>query len=76
MAEIEAFVESLWELDDDELEAQIGSRAQAIGDDMAGRGTKGASADPASLDSIDLDVAARAPITNRSESSRNWSAAV
>lgn len=62
MAEVEALVESLWELDDDELEAQIGSRAQAIGDDVAGRGAKGAGADPASLDSIDVGVATRAPI--------------
>jgi hypothetical protein len=62
VAEVEALVESLWELDDDELEAQIGSRAQAIGDDVAGRGAKGAGADPASLDSIAVDMAARAPI--------------
>lgn len=65
MAEVEVLVESLWELDDDDLEGMIGSRAQAIGDDVAGRGAKGASADPASLDSIDVDVAARAPIDPR-----------
>ncbi len=62
MAEIEAVVKSLWELDDDTLESQIGSRAQAIGDDVVGRGARGASIDPASIDSIDVDVAARAAI--------------
>jgi hypothetical protein len=31
MAEIEVIVESLWELDEDQLAAQIGDRAQAIG---------------------------------------------
>jgi hypothetical protein len=63
MAEVEALVESLWALDDEQLEAQIGSRAQAIGDDVAGRGAKGV--DPASLDSIDVNVAARASIDPR-----------
>ena len=52
MAEVEALVESLWELDDDVLEAQLGSQVQAIEDEMAGRGTRGTGADPASLDSI------------------------
>ncbi|MEG4283795.1 hypothetical protein QUB68_11755 [Microcoleus sp. A006_D1] len=60
MAEIEVLVESLWELDEDQLEAQIGSRAQAIEDDAAGRGTIGI--DPASLDSIDVDVASKGAI--------------
>lgn len=60
MAEIEVLVESLWELDEDQLAAQIGDRAQAIGDDAAGLGTRGI--DPASLDSIDVNVAARASI--------------
>jgi hypothetical protein len=41
MTELEAIVESLWELDDDVLEAQLGSRVQAIGDDVAGRGARG-----------------------------------
>jgi hypothetical protein len=63
MAEVEALVESLWALDDEQLEAQIGSRAQAIGDDVAGRGAKGV--DPASLDSIDVNIAARASIDPR-----------
>ncbi len=63
MAEVETLVESLWALDDEQLEAQIGSRAQAIGDDVAGRGAKGV--DPASLDSIDVNVAARASIDPR-----------
>jgi hypothetical protein len=64
VAEVEALVESLWQLDDEVLEAQLGSRAQAIGDDVAGRGAgaKGAGADPASLDSIEVDAATRAPI--------------
>ena len=61
MAEIEVIVESLWELDEDQLAAQIGDRAQAIGDDVAGLGTRGI--DPASLDSIDVNVAARASIS-------------
>ncbi|NQE38538.1 hypothetical protein [Microcoleus asticus] len=60
MAEIEVLVESLWELDEDQLAAQIGDRAQAIEDDAAGLGTRGI--DPASLDSIDVNVAARASI--------------
>ncbi len=63
MAEIEVLVESLWELDEDQLAAQIGDRAQAIEDDAAGLGTKGI--DPASLDSIDVNVAARASIDLR-----------
>ena len=65
MAEIETLVESLWELDDEQLEAQIGSRAQAIGDDVAFPGARGALADPASLDSIEVDVATKAPIDPR-----------
>ena len=60
MAEVSQVVQGLWDLDDDILAAELGSRAQAISDDVAGRGARGA--DPASLDSIDLDVAARAPI--------------
>ena len=60
MAEVEVLVESLWELDEDQLEAQIGSHVQAIGDDVAGRGARGV--DPASLESIDVNVAARASI--------------
>ena len=63
MAEVEVLVESLWELDEDQLEAQLGSRAQAIEDDVAGRGTRGV--DPASLESIDVNVAARAAIDPR-----------
>lgn len=63
MTEIEALIERLWELDDDELEAHIGSRVQAIEDDVAGHGTRGI--DPASLESIDLDVAAKASIDPR-----------
>jgi hypothetical protein len=63
MAEVEVLVESLWELDEDQLEAQIGSRVQAIGDDVARRGARGV--DPASLESIDVNVAARASIDPR-----------
>jgi hypothetical protein len=63
VAEIEVIVDSLWELDEDQLEAQIGSHVQAIEDDVAGRGTKGA--DPASLASIDVDVAAKGAIDPR-----------
>jgi hypothetical protein len=63
MAEVEVLVESLWELDEDQLEAQIGSHAQAIGDDVAGRRAKGV--DPGSLESIDVNVAARASIDPR-----------
>jgi len=63
MTEVEAIVASLWELDDDVLEAQLGARAQAIGDDVAGRGARGV--DPASLESIDVNVAARASIDPR-----------
>ena len=60
MTEFEAIVESLWELDDDVLEAQLGARAQAIEDDVAGRGAKGV--DLTSWESIDVNVAARASI--------------
>ncbi|HBK99027.1 MAG TPA: hypothetical protein DD001_17745 [Microcoleaceae bacterium UBA10368] len=63
MAEVEVLVESLWELDEDQLEAQLGSRVQAIEDDVAGGGTRGV--DPASLESIDVNIAARAPIDPR-----------
>ncbi|WP_333219354.1 hypothetical protein [Microcoleus sp. Pol12A5] len=63
MAEVEVLVESLWELDEDQLEAQIGSHVQAIGDDIAGRGARGL--DPASLESIDVNVAARSSIEPR-----------
>ena len=63
MAEIEVLVESLWELDEDQLAAQIGDRAQAIEDEVAGLGTRGI--DSASLDSIDVNVAARASIDLR-----------
>ena len=63
MAEVEVLVESLWELDEDQLEAQLGSRVQAIGDDVAGRGARGV--DPASLQSIDVNVAAKAAIDPR-----------
>jgi hypothetical protein len=60
MTEVEAMVASLWELDEDQLEAQIGSRVQAIGDEVAGRGARGV--DLASLASIDVNVAPRASI--------------
>ena len=60
MTEFEAIVERLWELDDDVLEAQLGARAQAIEDDVAGRGAKGV--DLTSWESIDVNVAARASI--------------
>ena len=63
MAEVEVLVESLWELDEDQLEAQIGSHVQAIGDDVAERGARGV--DPGSLESIDVNVAARASIDPR-----------
>ncbi len=63
MADIETLVERLWELSDEQIEVQIGSQTQAIGDDVAGRGAKGI--DPASLDSIDVNVAARASIDPR-----------
>jgi hypothetical protein len=63
MTEVEAIVASLWELDDDVLEAQLGSRVQAIGDDVAGRGARGV--DLTSLESIDVNVAARASIDPR-----------
>jgi hypothetical protein len=63
MTEFEAIVASLWDLDDDVLAAQLGDRAQAIEDDVAGRGTRGV--DPASLESIDVNIAARAPIDPR-----------
>ena len=62
MAEVEALVASLWKLDDEALEAQLGSQVQAIEDEVAGRGARRAGADPASLDSIKVDVATRAPI--------------
>ncbi len=60
MAEVAVIVESLWQLDEDQLAAQIGSHAQAIEDDAAGRGTIGI--DPASLDSIDVGFATRGAI--------------
>lgn len=60
MAEIAVIVESLWELDEDELAAQIGSHAQAFEDDAAGRGTRGI--DPGSLDSIDVGFATKGAI--------------
>ena len=41
MTEFEAIVASLWELDDDVLEAQLGARAEAIGDDVAGGVARG-----------------------------------
>jgi len=63
MTEVEAMVASLWELDEDQLEAQIGSRVQAIGDEVAGRGARGV--DLASLASIDVNVAPRASIDPR-----------
>ena len=63
MTEVEAMVASLWELDEDQLEAQIGSHVQAIGDDVAEGGAKGV--DPGSLESIDVNVAARASIDPR-----------
>jgi hypothetical protein len=63
VAEIEVIVDSLWELDEEQLEAQIGSHALAIGDDVAGRGTRGI--DPASLDSIDAGVASKGAINPR-----------
>ena len=63
MPEVEVLVESLWELDEDQLEAQLGSRVQAIGDDVAGRGARGV--DPASLQSIDVNVAAKAALDPR-----------
>ena len=62
MAEVETLVESLWEVDDDVLEAQLGSHAQAIEDEVAGRGARGAGVDPAALDSIDVGVAAKSAI--------------
>ena len=60
MTEVEAIVESLWELDDDVLEAQLGARAQAIGDDVAGGVATGV--DLTSWESIDVNVAAKAAI--------------
>jgi hypothetical protein len=63
MTEFEAIVASLLELDDDVLAAQLGSRAQAIEDDVAGRRSGGV--DPASWESIDVNVAARASIDPR-----------
>ncbi|MEP6487202.1 hypothetical protein NDI43_00860 [Microcoleus vaginatus GB2-A3] len=64
MTEVEAIVESLWELDDDVLEAQLGSRVQAIGDDVAG-GVATRGVDLTSWESIDVNVAARASIDPR-----------
>ena len=64
MTEVEAIVESLWELDDDVLEAQLGARAQAIGDDVAG-GVATRGVDLTSWESIDVNVAARASIDQR-----------
>ena len=63
MTEFEDIVASLWDLDDDVLAAQLGDSAQAIEDDVAGRGTRGV--DPASLESIDVNIAARASIDPR-----------
>ncbi|MEG3848541.1 hypothetical protein QT971_14455 [Microcoleus sp. herbarium19] len=63
MAEFEKIVSSLWELDDDVLESQLGSRAQAIGDNVAERGAR--EVDPASWESIDINIATRAPIDPR-----------
>ena len=63
MTEFEDIVASLLELDDDVLEAQLGSHAQAIGDDVAGRGARGV--DPASLESIDVNFATRGAIDPR-----------
>ena len=63
MTEFEALVASLWELDDDVLEAQLGARAQAIGDDVAGGVARGV--DLTSWESIDVNVAARASIDPR-----------
>jgi hypothetical protein len=63
VAEIEVLVNSLWELDEEQLAAQIGSHALAIGDDVAGGGTR--RIDSVSLDSIDVNVAARASIDPR-----------
>lgn len=64
MTEVEAIVASLWELDDDVLEAQLGARAQAIGDDVAG-GVATRGVDLTSWESIDVNVAARAAIDPR-----------
>ncbi|MEG4340974.1 hypothetical protein [Microcoleus sp. D3_18_C2] len=64
MTEVEAIVASLWELDDDVLEAQLGARAQAIGDDVAG-GVATRGVDLTSWESIDVNVAARASIDPR-----------
>jgi len=63
MAEVEVLVESLWELDEDQLESQIGSHVQAIGDYVARPEAKGV--DPGSLESIDVNVATRASIDPR-----------
>jgi len=63
MTEFEAIVASLWELDDDVLEAQLGARTQAIGDDVAGGVARGV--DLTSWESIDVNVAARASIDPR-----------
>ncbi len=63
MTEVEAMVASLWDLDDDVLEAQLGARAEAIGDDVAGGVARGV--DLTSWESIDVNVAARASIDQR-----------
>ena len=63
MTEVEALVASLWELDEDVLEAQLGARAEAIGDDVAGGVARGV--DLTSWESIDVNVAARASIDQR-----------
>jgi hypothetical protein len=63
MTEVEAMVASLWNLDDDVLEAQLGARAEAIGDDVAGGVARGV--DLTSWESIDVNVAARASIDQR-----------
>lgn len=78
MTEVQAIVASLWELDEDQLEAQIGSRVQAIRDNVVeaeGRhhpillirkddfaGGGPRGGDLASLESIDVNVATRASI--------------
>jgi hypothetical protein len=60
MTEFEDIVASLLKLDDDVLEAQLGSCAQAIGDDVAEGGARGV--DLTSWESIDVNVAAKASI--------------
>ncbi|MCU0543850.1 MAG: hypothetical protein MUE44_17005 [Oscillatoriaceae cyanobacterium Prado104] len=63
MAEVAVIVESLWELDEEQLEAQIGSHALAIGDDGIELSIKGI--DPVSLEAIDAGVASRGAIDPR-----------